>query len=614
MKLLKKLIGKIMLPLFAVLLCMAQPLNARAEVVEADLITLEEQRDLTVMFTYEGEQPEVVFISPDGAEYGEGISDETEFVSAHGEGWSTYKVLGAQAGTWRVRCDKKNNEFVDYNFVEEVDGLVIRRFEIAGIENGQAKLSFDVAFGEEEALWYRYTITAIAGEDESAGKELASGNNYTGTTVETTVNLGQLSSYNGYRLLLEVWATKGLEMFDSMLSAPFDYVNPNTPASMEGFRTKLNVSDNVCELDWSEFAKGWGAEYDLVVFADGDTAEPVYTNTSSALKDMFSYPVGTQKLSVHLYYKQNGVLAEPFTKEIDLTDGEFLKLVTPEITSNSQLELAYHVIDASVLSVTVNEEQGEYRIQDTGSLYFPLKSGMNSVEASFAGRDDITYCVKDEIYLDTTPPVLTLYENLDGMTFQTDKAVISGSVKNAAQLLINDMSVTVGEDGTFLQEIMLNEGANSVTVVAKSASGVGVSRTMNITRKSGNVIVNEKNNFLPLLISLAVSFFIILFSLIFLRKDIKAKKPASYRRFAVKLGILAMLFDVVSIAAFVYFYLFNSSTKYMELVNESIAKAVRYLDYQDVAFFTMIILTGILVLNVVVGLIAKTIGKKTHAA
>lgn len=616
MRQLKNISAKLMFAVFALFMVFSNTMVVQAEEVEAELITLEEAKDFTIMFSYEGEQPVITFISPSGVEYAEGISPDTVLVSAHGSGWSTYKIIGAEAGTWRVRCDKKNNEYVDYNFVEEIDGLCIQNFNVVSIVDNQAALSFMVTMGEDEHIWYDYTITAIAGEDESAGKQLKRGSALTGEACEVNVKL-ELSSYDNYRFLLNVVTHDGLEMFDSMMSEPFSYVNTNTPEAMEDFYVTIDMSKHSVIMDWNEFRKGWGTEYTVLVIADDDEANPVYMHETSSEKDGFLYPVGAKKLKIQLFYKDGGVLSQAVSKEIDLVNGEKLGVVTEDITAGTQLELAYRSSAPALLEVRINEESGQCNIDGESSVFFPLSAGVNTVWASFAGSNNVTYCVTAEIFRDATPPVLTIYENLDGMTFKEAEAVISGAVKNAAKLTINDVEVAIDEKGVFKHTLALVEGKNNVTIVATSATGIGTSRSMQIMRKGGILTVASYKEYLPLLIALGASVVIILYTLIFVRKKDKSadkpKKPKTYKKFAVKLGIWAFVLEAVSVAGYVYFYRFNNSRQYIELVKESVSKAARYTDYQEYCFLAMLGFAGLMVLNLIVGLIVRTLCKKKAA-
>lgn len=607
----KNVLAKVMFAVFVLFMAYPNTMVVRAEVVEAELITLEETQDFTVMFTYEGERPEITFLSPSGVEYAEGITPETVLMSAHGEGWSTYKVIAAEAGTWSVRCDKKNNEYVDYSFVEAVDGLSIQNFDLVSIEGNKATVSFLVNMGEDEQIWYNYTITAIAGEDQSAGKVLEKGGYYTGQNCEQNITL-DLTSYSDYRLLLEVTASQGLEMFDSMMSEPFSYENSATPVAMEDYTVLVNTSNNSCQLDWRNYSKGWNSEYTLLVIADGDTENPVYLNQTTETQDSFFYPEGTKKVTIQLYYNTGGAQSEPCTKELDLTAGETLEIMTEDVTAGTQLELSYRVNAPTLLEVWINEESGQYNIEGTSSVFLPLNIGVNTVDARFAGSNNVTYQVSAQIYRDATPPVLLLYENLDGMTFKNAEAVISGEVQNAVKVTVNDVEVELGENGVFRHTLALTEGENNVTIVATSEAGIGIARNMQIIRKGGGIIAGGSyKEYLPLLISLGVSVLIILYTLIFVRKKDKSKKkPLTYKRVAVKFGLWVFVLDAICGAGYAYFYRFNTGREYIALAKESVSKAARYKDYEWYCLMGVVILTGVLVLNLLLGLLVRTLRKK----
>lgn len=594
--------------LFAValfLVLLQGPVTARAEVVETDLLTVEKEEDFTVMFEYEGERPEIVFISPSGKEYGEGLSAETELVYAHGEGWSTYKVIAAECGTWKIRCDKKNNAYVEYGFISVVDGLAIQSFHVVSLEERQAVLNFDVTMGEDEVIQYHYTVSAIAGENTGGKKEVISGYASTGTPTEITVGLN-LSSYDDYRFLLEVTAKQGLEMYDSMMSDSFEYVNPDSSKKIEDVYVLLNLSMQKCELDWSKYGTGWDSEYYLVVYTDADSENPIYTNTTTNCQEVFFYPTDAKKVIINLYYKNNGILSEVLEKEINLVNGEKLQIVTPEVTAASQLELAFKNEARTILSVRVNEQSGTYNLMEPGSLYFPLQPGVNSVEAFFQGVNNITYYVSDNIFLDTTPPELILYENFDGMTFKKSDVVISGALNNAVKLLINELEVTPDEDGVFTHTVTLTAGENNIVLVAESAAGVRIQRSMKVI-KADDVTTEVTKEYLPLLISAGAVLVLLIFVLCVIGRKKNRTAMRVYTRFAIGFGIIVTLLETGCVFLYRYLQQFNNSREYVELARKSVVEAAKYLDYQEYILQAIYILAGVLGLNLVVGIIVRVI-------
>lgn len=117
--------AKLKFILAVIMICMLVPvtaLTAFAETETATLTTLETSGDLTVMFTYDSERPDITFISPSGDRYSED-SGEDVVESAHGDYWSTYKIINAEAGEWQVEYDKKSNTSLEFSIVEGEEGL-----------------------------------------------------------------------------------------------------------------------------------------------------------------------------------------------------------------------------------------------------------------------------------------------------------------------------------------------------------------------------------------------------------------------------------------------------------------------------------------------------------
>ena len=69
---------------------LCHPIEVHAETKEAELITIEEERDLVVMFSYDKEIVDIIFISPDGVRYADSDKDVE---TSSGELWKTYRII-----------------------------------------------------------------------------------------------------------------------------------------------------------------------------------------------------------------------------------------------------------------------------------------------------------------------------------------------------------------------------------------------------------------------------------------------------------------------------------------------------------------------------------------
>jgi len=602
--------------LSAMLLLTSNTVAVHAREIETDLITLKKQQDLTVLFHYEGQRPEIVFISPKGDAIRESDTTGTKIESAHGEHWSTYKIYDAEAGKWKVRCNKRDNLDVNFSIVEEIDGLCIQNFDIVSIEQDKAKLNFLVTMGEDDDIYYRYTISAVVDDNNSGGRALKSGRAKAGDEQELEIDL-LLSSFKGYRLLLEVTVTDGMEMYDSMLTEPFDFENPNTPQAMQDCEVWIDLSNSFCQVDWKAFKPSNPDGYHLVIFVNENTSNPIYTNSLETTQDAFYYPTDTTKLIINLYYKEKEVLSKVLQKEIDLVNGEGLKIVTSEITSDGQVEMKYNALKPSVLNVTINEQTGQYNILGDASAFFPLQQGKNDIEAFFLGTNNITYQISSSVYLNTVPPLLTIYEDIDGMTFKKKELLIAGRTEHNAKLFINDVEVPLDENGVFSQMVVLTEGENTITIVAQSVNGISTYKSMNVICESDVSVTAIGSNYRPLVFSLLASIVVIMIALrdIFKKASQKVQmgKWHTYQRFSIKFGVVISLLELCAIASYIYFYRINHSAEFAEVVKISLEKAVESIRYQEYSLKTIIIFAVLLVLNLVIGLIARSCIKAYEA-
>lgn len=570
------------------------PARAMAEETEAELIYLETPGEFTIMFTYDGERPEIVFLSPSGKEYGEGISSEEEFLYAHGSsgGWSTYKVLHGEAGQWRLRCDKKNNKEITYQLVEVVNGICIQSFTIENLEERSATVAFEVTKGEEETE-YTYTISAVSGEKgEQVKKELKTGRAWTGVPQEESVPL-TISSGEDYRLLLEVVHGGAVETFDSMETEPFSYENPDTGEAIGNFGVDLDMGSGLCQVDWKDFAiRGGRVQYKLVAAADGNTEEPVCSMVVEETAASFYVPAKAKKLAITISYVKDGVASKAKTKELLLEGGEYLKLLTEDVTDDATLALEYQVTEPAELYLTLNGESGMYEIKGRDTLLFPLENGQNTIEAYFEGGGEVVYRISREIYYSFASPVITLYEELDGKVFVTETACIAGRIENAASLTVNGVPVEVGEGGGFACDVPLAAGRNDVTIVASTKTGVSTARTLTITGAAegspgtgtgaGDVPASaaalpemKAAGWFPLMASMILALVLIA---VFLFATAKKKKgPAVF--LMVLLGCAALA------AGFLYLRLhrFNNSLDYVSLAKDSAVLASKYLTYETYA-------------------------------
>lgn len=558
------------------------PLKVHAETKKAEIIKLDSMQNLIVMFSFDAENVDIVFISPSGKRFAAG-DDGVEMAS--GNLWSTYRIENAEQGTWSVEYDLGANSGIDYSIIQEEYGLWIQYFDLSEITDSRMDVTFQADFGNEEQLiYYQYEIYAVNAEEPSMVNSLTNGSCASDNEKQVTLNLSALSS-GSYQLRLEVYYAEGdVELFDTSVTEPFTFQNPKEPNAIEGFVTRINSGTGEFEVDWSNYRK-WGYDaYRLVAYEDEELLyDGTFGSDVTSSRILFSGNLG--KLRISLYYQGGGLWSAPLTREIDLGQ-EYLRADSREVTGFGQLLLEYKVRTERQLYLRINDREAQYRLTDTGSLGVELEQGTNDVYAECQIDDQIFFIVDTQIYFDAYPPEIILFENLDGKTFNRDTVDILGSISGGSRLTANGKDVVLGEQGEFVVLFQLVAGENILTLEAFDVNGNSSVLTLTMYGATGakGSILGIQNPYLPLFAALAASVLLILFSLLFLKKREKKQKREKKGGIGkwILLDIVVIGLEALCIFRFVSYYSFSNSMGYLEMVERSAREAAEYLRWQRI--------------------------------
>jgi len=605
---------KIVIWLQIMVLCLSLWINAvpvQAAPKQEEIVTTEEQGDLTVLFTFDAEVVDIVFISPTGQRKAKGDSD-VEY--AGDKLWCTYRIVDAQAGTWKVEYELGRNSEITFDIVEEEYGLWIQYLTVSENDGDKISVSFQADYDSEE-IYYNYELYAVSTTDTDAVTQIARGKAKSGEETETEVRLSGLSGDN-YVLRLEVYYDGGdAEVFDTMISEDFDYENPNEPQVIENFKVKVDSDNLVCHIDWEDFATWNGDSYRVVA---KEAEEVIYeADWDRGIKqDSILFSAGASSLDISLAYIDGSIRSAAKVKTIPLSE-KVLTMVTPEVTNSAQVILQYNTEKERIMMVNVNGEEGSYRVDGQGEIAFDLLEGSNHIYAEIETDDLVSYIVDKEIYCDFLPPEIKLYEELDGKTFFTDSAAIIGKVSGGNILRIAGETITLGENGDFTYNAALTLGANLIEIEAEDVNG-NIAK-MVLTLYQGNDLVGGAiakiglSQFLPFLIALLASMLIIIASIVGMKKPDK-ENGKKYRTWPLVVwDVLVAIAEIICIWQFIMRYRFSNSLKYLELAEKSASKAAEYLRLER--GFAIASIAGILlfiVSLVITIVVAKRNKKKKH--
>lgn len=550
------------------------PVYAAAK--QSEIITTTTQEDLTVMFTFDKEVVDIIFLSPSGERKTAADSDVT--VSS-GDLWSTYRISNAEVGKWSVEYDLGSNSEISYSVIEDNYGLWLQYLDLKKVSDEKVALSFEADFNDDN-VYYGYEIYAISTIDSQAISKISDGNAKANEEKTVEVDLSRLSSDVYVFRVDAYYQDDTAELFDSLESKQYDYTNPNEPTVIDDYKVFINADEFICNVDWSDYTNWSHDEYKIIVNADGENIYKAELENSVA-NDSILYSSGTKNLEIYLAYKDNGIWSAYKEKEINL-ENEMLNNVSGEVTNSSEMEIAYKVNKERSLYVSVNGEEGNYKIKEEGTLAFNLIEGNNTVYAQIESDDLIYYIIDTSVYFDAKPPAIILFDDLDGKTFYSDSVTLIGRMAGGNILRIVGEEVPLSEDGVFSYEVKLSLGENVIEMEAEDANG-NISLRI-LTLYKGSTLLNNSESkkgwiqFLPLLASALTSALVIVLSIAFMKKNVKviAKKKNTILVFVVWDMIVGII-DAGCIWQFVKRYLFSNSMGYFELAERSASDAAKYL-------------------------------------
>lgn len=119
-----------------------------------------------------------------------------------------------------------------------------------------------------------------------------------------------------------------------------------------------------------------------------------------------------------------------------------------------------------------------------------LSDGSHSVVINASDNDGNAAIQKSVAFtIDTVAPVLNISSPVDGGKQNVSTCVVAGTTNDATsspvKVTVNGKVVTVNADGTFSESIVLQEGANVITIVATDAAGKSTTVTRTVTLDTG---------------------------------------------------------------------------------------------------------------------------------
>lgn len=615
----------VLLTVMMVALCL--PLTAFGATQTVDLIDLSDDSNISVVIDYESEKPSVSFVTPDGKTWGE--SNKNVTVVEDGKSIN-YQIRNAKAGQWKIKYDKKSNDSLDYSAVAFEDGIYIDSLSIGKVKDSYLPVNFVVNCDSEH--YYNYTISAVTDKSIKAGREIYSGSAKTDEKVSVDAPLYNLSTYDKYYILVEVRYTGANDelIFDSMVcDTTFSFTNSESPDAYDKYSVVVNLTTKVLSVDITppEDEYFYFDKCLVALFKKGDDKTPINYQELYGDERIANLAIDTSDSSefyVAVNYINNGITSKTSKRSFKVKDAKnTAKIVTPEVTSSSQVEISYTMSEKVTAIVGINDDISEISInKGSSTVSTVIEEGVNNVFFEYPIAEGVSARIEKEITVDKSVPILDLYENLNHIVTSKKTYTIVGEVSGASKLLIAGNEVPIDKNGCFKYEAKLNFGENVIKIEALNGSGVSTAAFAVIEQTSPVASINNASvlDFLPLIIACILFAVLMMLYLALVKK--KDNVNEERERFSVKalkavIAILASL-SVVDVALLVWRIIARNQIKallnsydFYTMAESSFDEAYSKIEAYNRSLYEIIALAVALVVIIVfIVLFARLLGKE----
>lgn len=515
---------KLILCLILAFWVVQQPVKTSAESITRNFEYIDTEKDILIHVIWEKEQPDLLFIAPDGTQYNPELEQEGA-MTVIGADEMFYLIYKAPKGQWKITYDKKSNETIQIGVEDYNTNFFISSFTIGQMDGSMLPVVFQAEHSTYD-VQYQYVISAVI-EKLGEEKELARGRAYANQESSIMLNLEKLASYSDYMLqLYVVYNDNGTDIFDMIYSEPFSYTNPATPQAVTDYTVLMKPDEYLVDIRWDNYPRN--AQSVMIALFQNNETEPVFYDEyhPDDKSVSLSYYPGVETLKIDFSVKTNDLYSEPLVKTIELTASASIEFEDILAMNKNMLEMRYHHFSKQKAILTVNENQTELYLDGSGGMGIGLQDDWNHVNVTYTDSNNISWIVSKEIFVDRIPPVLSLFEDYNGILTKDSEFMIVGSVGDCSSLVINGQEVQFDVDGSFSHTVALHDGENRFDCVASDAVGNETLYTAVITKVSGSdKAASDKQNtvkgirgYLPLIIGSALGFLALLYALIFWRK------------------------------------------------------------------------------------------------
>jgi len=567
-----------------------------AEEKEMDLINVESPKDLTIKISYEKNDATWSLITPSGAVINK--DTDTDNITVYEGENATYVFIGTpEVGQWKIRYDKGSNEKLKVSTNYKSDDIWITAFSKGELNENELKASFKVSGNEGRS--YDYKLMLTTDEQSITGKEIASGSAKANEDVNVACDMKNVSSYEGYYLLLYVnYYDDKTEIFDFARSEAFNFTNPNEKELSEDVKFNVNYDSYIVTANFEDATRGYPRVYVETYIDDELQSAESYEGSNKTARIMFTDD--TKKVLVHLVaFDNNGLATKPYDQEFTIKGGDGFSLELPKdgLIDSNIYNFDYKNADETKVTFEINGKKEKVTLDGDGSSFIELDKKNNTIAITYE-IDGNTYNYNRTANISTIEPSIELFKVIDGVKTSKDKIIVAGRA-DADTLTINGKEVEL-KDGEFYYTCQLKKGKNEIKIVSKIGEKSAVYEGI-VTCEKNFVGFDSGSVRLDIIIPLCIGLLVSLVGIILMRRSFNNKgkekvKTSKKEKMPKKHNpIVAVIIScAMAVGCWVLFIVrsvYGHSVKFIDLALESLDKANTYLKVTNLILILAIVLT-----------------------
>lgn len=269
---------------------------------------------------------------------------------------------------------------------------------------------------------------------------------------------------------------------------------------------KATINGQVYTLNWDEVTQSYKttitapakSSYNEPNHYYGVTVVATDDGGNSTTVDENNETFGTiLRLQVKEKVKPVSTITYPTTGSHITTSTPVIKwTVTDDDSGVDPDTITIQIDSGSPITEGITKTPNDNKGYDCSYTPITMADGPHTILVMVSDYDgNVANSAGSSIVVDTVPPVLTVTSPEDNLVTNQDTITVSGTTNDATSgpvtLKVNDVPVTVQENGTFTYEFTLSEGENTITIVSTDSAGKSSTVVRHVRKDTGAPVFQE---------------------------------------------------------------------------------------------------------------------------